>query len=150
MSIPKTLFGETRQVPETEEEDWGPEVTEQLSGTIDGTDNLACLSGANVFPRRRAAASTLAAGATLTPTKPVHRVQGTPGVVTLSAVTAITDGAEDGQEVRLVGDHAASFVTVPDGANTALNGPVTLELGESLDLAWDAAASVWRETGRSN
>jgi len=155
MSISKTLFGTTRLVPETgepfsEADVWGDEVTGILTDLIDAVDATIVQDGSNFFVRPSVASSTLAASATLTPTASVHRVQGNGGAVTLSTGTAIANGAEDGQTLVLVGAHATNTVSVRHGANTALNGNITLGLDEAITLRWDEATGDWAEESRSN
>jgi hypothetical protein len=150
VAVSKTLYDVARSVPETDEEEWGGEVTLQLGDMLDGADEVLHKSGANILRRDQRVSSTLAASATLTQTKPVHEVQGTPGAVTLDTTTPIAAGAKDGQKLRLEGAHATNFVTILHGGTASLNGNVTLELGESIELQWDDDGSVWRETSRSN
>ena len=152
MTIEKDLYGRTRRIPETRERPWGNDVTDMLEDMIDGIDGLAFLSGTTLLWRLSAAsASTLANSATLTPTASWHRISGSGGAVTLDSTTAIADiSATGGTLLMLTGQSDSNTVTIPDAANTALNGDVTLADGESLFLIWDATSSLWREVGRSH
>lgn len=151
MSITKTLFDTSRQVPENEEEGWGGNVTGQLGDLLDGADRILLKSGSNVLTRSQAASNTLAGGATLTQTAPVHRVQGSGGAVTLSATTPIAAGVKDGQELEIEGDHATNTVTIPGSSNTtALNGDAVLAKYHVLRLRWHHADGKWIERGRSH
>ena len=94
--------------------------------------------------------TTLADGATLTVTHPVHRVQGDGGAATLDGTTAIADGTTDGQKLILFGVSDVNTVTIEDAANTKLNGQVILTDGDCIELYWDSTNSIWREKGRNN
>lgn len=151
MSIAKTLFGTVRQVPERKETGWGAQVTGILDDLIDFANAFGFLFGADSPGMKfSVATSTLAAAATLTPTATLHRVQGTPGAVTLSAATPIAAGAFNGQLLLLTGAHAANTVTIQTGGNVDLNGDITLGLGQSVMLVWNSTRSAWEELNRSN
>jgi hypothetical protein len=151
MSIAKNYLGVGRNVPETDETDWGAEVTTELVDLLDGCDEAFCRTAALDFLlRSQPSSSTLAASATLTQTSPTHLVQGTPGAVTLNTTTAIADGEFDGQLLTLIGNHATNTVTIEHDANTNLNGHITLDQYEVLELRWDNTNSYWVEKSRSN
>ena len=145
MAVSKTLYGSTRNVPETPEENWGAEVTTFLGDMIDGLENVsekigaafAFVNGTNVND------TSLAAGATITPAGGRHRVAGASGAVTLDGTTAIADGTKDNQLLLLEGTDNTNTVTVPDGANTSLPSNVTLADGDVLYLAWNSTRSAW-------
>lgn len=150
MSITRTLFGQTRSVPETPEEDWGPEVTEILSDLLEAADGITFRDADdNVGERLQSADTVVTAGATLTPTAPRHRLTAA-SALSLSASDAIADGTEDGQTLILEGTSDTNTVTVLDGANTDLNGLVILGDGECITLRWNETDSVWREESRSH
>lgn len=152
MSIPKTLLGALRQVPQTGETGWGSEGTQILVDLID-SNNITVqklASGSLVFVLNVATAPALAAGATLTPTATVMRVLSTGGLVTLSAVTAITAGEYDEQHLEVVGTDAVNRVTIPNAGIMSINGLITLGLGTRISLAWDNGAMLWREKSRNN
>lgn len=115
-----------------------------------GVDSTALKKGSVAIPKKKPKASTdsLPAAGTLNPTAAEHRVQGTPGAVTLSAVTAIGDGQEDGERLSLKGTSNTNTVTILDGANTKLNGAMILGQYDYLELEWDG--SDWNEVARSN
>lgn len=148
MTISKTFFDQTRLVPETDETGWGSEVTSQLCDLLDGADEILFRdSSNNVQMRLQAASSTLAAGATLTQTSPVHKVQGTPGAVTLAGITA---GEKDGQVLVLIGQHAVNTVSLTYSATLLLNGNITLGLGDIVRLVYDLPGTRWIELFRNN
>lgn len=149
MSVPKTLYGSTRQIPETDETDWGDEMTALESDQTEGLDEVSWKSTTHKGQKSTSGSATLAAGATITPTRTVMKVQGSGGAVALSAVTAIAPGETDGQELILQGDHAANTVSLVDGANVQLNGNITLGQYECLELRWDSTVGDWIEVGRS-
>lgn len=151
MSVSKNYLNTARYVPETDETDWGAEVTTELGDLLDGADELLCRdSSLNFFLRLQAADSSLAASATLTPTSPVHRVQGTSAAVTLDTTTAIADGAYDGQILILIGANDTNTVTIEHNSNCQLNGDITLTKYDILALHWDDTNSNWIEMYRSN
>jgi hypothetical protein len=150
MAISVPLYGTTRFVPETDETDWGSEVTTQLVDVETAVDTFVHRTAGNLFLHLNPGSLSLAAAATITPTKPVHRVSGTPGAVTLSASNAIADGSQDGQLLTLIGSSDVNTVTILDAANTNLNGPITLLNCHALELYWSSPDSVWHELNRSN
>lgn len=149
--VDNALYGETRAMPLDDERGWGAQVRGVLIDSMDGLDSISRLQDSGVaFLKLESTDSTLAASATLTPTHPIHRVAGSGGAVTLSATTAIADGTIADQVLVLQGTSDTNTVTVPDGANTALNGLAILSDGTSLLLIWDATNSKWRELSRNN
>ena len=151
MPTAKTLHLDTIQIPITDETDWGAEVSAFLATYTEDLDEIAFQdSDGNVFSRLSVTTTTFAAGATLTPSSSYHRVQGTSGAVTLDATTAITDGEKDGQTLLLKGTNDTNTVTINDGANTAMNGNVTLAKGDVIEFVWDDTSSEWVERSRTN
>lgn len=151
MSLAVDFLDEPRVVPETPEQDWGDEVTNQLFDMLRAGDFAFFVDGSgNLGVRLQSVASTLADGATLTPTFPVHRVAGSGGAVTLSAITAITAGTKDGQLLILLGTSNTNTVRVLNGANTLLNGTVILGQGDVLELFWSSSLALWVERGRNS
>lgn len=151
MSIPQTLFGVVFTIPEDDEVDWGLQVTTLLVDICKGLNQVLGLSiNGQGVPILVSTTTTLAAASTLTVTSPTHKVTGTPGAVTLSAVTAIANGDVVDQMVLIQGNHAVNSVTILDGANTRLNGNITLFLGQSILLRWDVTDSNWWEISRNN
>jgi len=148
MSISKSLFDQTRLVPETDETGWGSEVTEQLVDLLDCANSIHHVDGSdNIHVRYPPTTSSLAAGATLTPTAPCHRVAGTPGAVTLAGIAS---GSKDGQLLVLLGSHAVNTVSLTYSATLLLNGDITLASGDVLRLIWDNSNTRWVELNRSN
>lgn len=151
MSVQKDLYGTTRTIPVTNDTVWGDETTAVLEDLVDGVeDTTAQLVSTQCVARSTSTTTTIAAAGTLTPTYRVHKVSGSGAAVTLSATTAIADGEKDGQLLTLMGNHATYTVTILDGANTQLNGNVTLEQYETIELRWDTTLSAWQELTRSN
>ena len=150
MSLSQDLFGTTRTIPQSTEVSWGAQVTAQLSDLIYAADTLMMLVGTQGVLALKPATVTPAASGTLTPSSPWLRVSGSGGAVTLDATTAISDGSKDGQILLITGLSNTNTVTIPDAANTELNGLAILALGESIRLVWDSARSLWVELTRSN
>jgi len=152
MALSVNFLGDPRAVPETDEEEWGGEVTDQLFDLLTAGDLFFfLLAGGTIVEKEARAASTLAAGATLTQTARAHEVEGSGGAVTLDGTTPIAAGETDGQRLRLVGAHATNTVTIAaTGTAAGLNGNVTLGLHESIELVWDAGNAVWEEVSRSH
>lgn len=148
MSISKSLFDQVRLVPETDETGWGNEVTNQLVDLLDGADAILHQDGSdNILVRFQAASSSLAGSATLTPTSPVHKVVGSGGAV---SITAIASGNKDGQLLVLIGTDNTNTVRVPYSATVLLNGDCILGDGDVLKLQWSTTASAWVEVGRNS
>jgi len=141
------LFGTVRKIPANKERKWGAEVRSTIIDLSTWANSMGTLSGSNALLALSHADSTLAAGATLTPTKSVHRVQGNGGAVTLGA-TAIANGTIEGQLLILVGQSDSNSVTITHGSNVRLNGNVTLALDDVLWLRWDG--TDWMELSRNN
>lgn len=151
MSTSKTLHDDTIQIPITDETDWGAEVSAYQATYAEDLDEICYQdSDGNVFTRRSPTTTTFAAAATLTPSSSYHRIQGTSAAVTLNGTTAITDGEKDGQLLTLKGTSDANAVTINDGANTDMNGNVTLEEGDVIEFVWDSTSSEWTERSRTN
>lgn len=150
MSIVKTLFNISRTIPETDEVDWGDQMTLLLDDICDALDQICGLSAGGLgVPRLKSSTSVLAAAATLTVTTPCHKISGNGGAVTLSGATSIADGDVADQIVLLQGNHATNTVTIQDATNTRLNGNITLAIGDSILLRWDSTDSNWWEISRS-
>lgn len=93
-------------------------------------------------------AATYSASGTITPTHPQHVISGNGSAVTLSATTAISDGSKTGEILVLKGNSDTNTVTILDGANTKLNGSITLALNDKIELEWDG--TDWVERWRSS
>lgn len=148
---PKTLNGNTVQVPEDGDDNWGPQATAWADDLIDMADGTAFITaGGVVIPYLKGTSSTLGPGGTLTPAYPRHKVKGISSAVTLSGTQAIASGSKDGQFLRLQGDDATLTVTIQNGSGVALKGgDVTLGLYETIDFHWDASLSKWVEDCRT-
>lgn len=151
MPTAKTLHDDTIQIPITDETNWGAEVSAYQATFAEDLDEVAYQdSDGNVFSRLSVTTSTLADAATLTPASSFHRLEGTSGAITLNGTTAITDGEKDGQTLVIKGTSDTNTVTVNDGANTAMNGNITLVKGDVIEFVWDNTSSEWVERGRTN
>lgn len=151
MSLPKTLYGSSRSIPQSGERKWGNTMTQVVADLIDGVDGISLLLASGVaLLKLESTTTSLAAAATLTPTHPIHRIQSTGGVVILSGTTAIADGSVNGQILALHGVSDANAVTIPDGANTLFNGDIFLGNKHSCVLEWDSTNSAWRDVSRNN
>lgn len=151
MATSKTLHDDTVSVPETDEVDWGAAVSAFLITLIEDLNIVAYQdSSGNVFNRVKWTTATLADGATLTPDTSGYRLQGTSGAITLNGTTAISDGSVDGKKLTIKGTDATNTVTINDGANTDLNGNITLGDGDCIELRWDSTDSEWSEISRNN
>ena len=150
MAVAKTLLGTSYNIPETNEKPWGATMTALIGVIVDIVNAWAGGTSTSPLLAFASADSTLAAAATLTPTKIWHRIDGSGGAVTLDVTTAIADGDPNGQFLVLSGTHATNTVTIQDAANTNLNGHAVIGLDDVLVLIWDNAASHWKEIGRSN
>lgn len=148
MSITVSLGATNYIIPETDETDWGEQVTNFLVRTATMLDGVSALKSTIPVPLMKSTTSALAAGATLTPTHPTHRVSGSGSAVTLSASTSIANGTYNGELLRLEGDHATNTVTIQDASNVQLRGDITLGLNDTLDLVWDSTLGDWKETAR--
>ena len=151
MSQNQAYSGTTFVIPETEEVDWGEQVTDYLVKMARGNNSTsAILISQNIgIHLHLPTVTSVTAAMTLTQTHPRHKVAGDSAARTLSATTAIADGSFDGQELVASGNSASNTVTIPDGANTRLNGNITLGLGDSITLIWDSTDSNWWEISRS-
>lgn len=151
MALPKTFYGTSRDVPQSGERNWGNTMTQVVADLIDGLDGITLLLASGVsLLKLESTDSTLADGATFTPTHPAHRIQGDGGAATADATTAIADGSTDGQILVLFGVSDVNTVTIEDGSNTSFNGDVILTNGICFITYWDSTNSVWRELTRNN
>lgn len=151
MSTPKTLHLDTIQIPETDEVDWGAEVSAFLATFSEDLDSIAFQDAdGNVFQRYLPTTTTIANAATLTPASSLYRLSGSGGAVTLNGTTAITDGEKDGQILTIKGTSDTNTVTINDSANTSMNGNCTLGDGDVIRFFYDLTSGVWVEEYRNN
>lgn len=149
MSTPKSLFGSTRLIPGPDRtKDYEVEGTALLVALAEGVDGTAMKVGTVVVPYHATTSTMLSAGATLTQTHPLHKVQGNAGAVTIAG---IAPGSKNGQVLSLRGDHASNFVTIQDDAANVklIGGDITLRQYESIDLRWDSTPAKWVEVARA-
>lgn len=147
------LYGTTRSVPETDEENWGQEVTnlhlDQAKG-LGGDDGISWLiSGKGVHRATVTNNLTLGAAGTITQASAIHIIAGS-APVTLSATTSISNGVVDGQILYLLGHSGitTNTVTILDASNVVLNGTIVFTAHQGLILRWDATLTDWVELFR--
>ena len=151
MATSKTLHGSTISIPETDETDWGAEVSAYQATFAEDLEATTYQDAdGNVFGRIQWTTATIAGDGELTPATEGYRLSGSGGAVTLNGTTAITDGEVDGQRLIIKGTSDTNTVRINDGANTSLNGYVILRSGEEIELTWDSTSSVWEEKTRSH
>jgi len=150
MAVSKNLFGTNRNIPVSRERNWGAQVTSVLSDLISFADAIGFVSSDQGILRLTSAAGALAEGATLTPTKPLHKVAGSGGPVTLDGTQAIASGTVDGQVLVVLGGHQTNTVTIPSSAKVVLNGSVTLGLLDAILLIYHSSSDIWTELARSS
>ena len=83
-------------------------------------------------------ALVIGAGETITPTG-TYQPLTSAAAVTTSAVTAIADGAVNGQLLILANENITDTIIIKNGANTHLSGDITLGNDDTLTLMWDGA-----------
>ena len=90
MATSKTLHGATIQIPETDETDWGAEVSAFLATFAEDLEEISYQdANGNVFNRITWTTATIADAATLTPDGSGYRLSGDGGAATLDGTTAI-------------------------------------------------------------
>ena len=151
MTISKTLFGASVDVPETPEEDWGDDVTGYNVSLIDGVDASVAKSGSTYYPKGSVASVTFTGTSdTLTRTAHKMRVQTNNGQQTLATSTPIAAGTVDGEELVIIGISDSNPIRIQDGGTAAgFNGDINFTSGVTLHAWWDDTSSLWREIGRS-
>lgn len=152
MAVSVTYRSTTYSVPETDEEDWGAEVTAQLTALLNGGDATEHESAAsNIVAKEPVGADlTIAAAATITWTHNVHMVTGSGGAVTVDSTTGVSAGEFDRQKLTLIGGSDTNTVTLAHAGNLNLNGACVLAAGHHVVLRWDNDGSEWIEESRSH
>lgn len=152
MAVSVPYRGVTYIVPETDEEDWGDQVTTQLVALLNAGDETEFTSAAsNVVAKTITGADlSIAAGATITWVGNHHKVTGDGAPVTVDATTGISAGESDRQKLRLVGGSDTNTVTIAFAGNVNVNGAVVLAAGHIIDFEWDLTNTEWLEVGRSH
>lgn len=146
MPTPKTLLGTPCLVPQAPGEDgYAAEGNFILCKLIDAANGLGSLLNTVIVPLLSGTSTTLTAGGTLTPTHPLHKINGSPGAVTIAAIAA---GATDGQLLTIQG--GANAVTIQANATgVQLESDIVLAQYHELNLRWDSTLAKWVERGRS-
>ena len=93
--------------------------------------------------------AAIIAGATITPLKSIEDISSA-GAVSLSVVTAITNGVNNGQLLKLR-NVGAFNITVPAGANTRQSGGTNAVLtpGSTISYTWSSVLVDWLEESRT-
>ena len=146
MTVAQEMFGTTYNLPENKERAWGSTVRAALIAVMDAADNAMDSGGGLVFLRTN---STVTASSTLTKVTVWHRLTAA-SAVTLSATTAIANGTTDGELLILSATSDTNTVTVPDAANTDLNGTWVGGARDYLVLLWNSTTTNWEEVTRNN
>lgn len=152
MSLPSSLFGESREIPETDEIDYGDPLSELLFDITEGLNALVQRIGTTNYVRHEGTPTgeTFTAAQVLSVTKPLHVGAGTPGAVTIT----LANGTHRGQLARIMCTHATNTITIVNSGNMLMRSDVTLELGESILLMWigtgvTGISNKWVELSRS-
>ena len=149
MTVAQEMFGTTYNLPENKERQWGSTVRSALINCMKALDAAVLLDVNDnisvIFERTN---STVTAGVTLTKVTTWHRLTAA-SAVTLGAVTAIANGTTDGELLILSGTSDTNTVTVPDAANTDLNGTWVGGLSDFLVLMWNSTTTNWEEIFRN-
>ncbi len=101
------------------------------------------------------ATQAVSAGDTIGVSKPVIRVSGVGGAVTMTSTPTLEAGVDD-QQIRVQCTDSTNTVTLQDrtqlaGSDLHLSGSVNITLGEgdSIDLSRNGILGVWIEINRS-
>lgn len=126
-----------------------------VAATTLAASGATALSGP-VFTPTTAIQSLLAA-TPVNPNAAKIRVAGNGGAVTLTAVPTISNPAQDGQRLLILGTDGTNTVTFQDVSalagsklNLAGGANFVMGLGDALELIWDAALDGWFEISRSD
>ena len=150
MSVTQDLYGSSRTLPTTGEKNWGAAGTGVLQDLCKGADGISCLLTNVGILKFLATSTTLAAGATLTQTHPIHIVAGNGGPVILSTVTPIT-APTNNQLLIIISSSDTNTVTIEDqGTAAGLNGQIVLGSGDLVALVYSSDFAGWMELFRSN
>lgn len=125
------------------------------SGTINFVSGATVVDNAGVAdititaPAPTVNSQVLAAGFTILSDAFYKRISSA-GAVTSSAVTAIADGANDGQEIQLR-NVGANDITLTQNANVQCPNGIDLTIGanDTARFIWDATSSTWSCTASS-
>ena len=147
MSVSKTLYTTTRNIPQRDETGWGAEVTTDLEDLVDHAEDTSCKVGTEIVAKEPQTTTVPTAGYTLAATHRRHLLNPA-SAVSLDATTAIAAGTITGQLLTLVGASDTNTVTILNGANTVMNGSIILGLNEEITFRWDGAD--WVEKGRTS
>lgn len=145
MSTEVDFLGQTRIVPESGEDDWGDEVSEQLIDLLTVGDFFFFRASGNLGFRLTSATQVLAGGGTITPSAPVMKLSAASPIT----VGTITDGSIDGQILILMGLSDTNTVRLNHGSNCQLKGDVILGLYDTIKLRWDQTIGDWIDIGRN-
>lgn len=145
MGTSKTALGTTVNSPSTGDRPWGTD-QEQINNLV--LDWLAANAiDNNIQKESIGSLLSIAASGTITPTATIHTVEGASGAQVADTTTAIADGSETGQKLRLRGTSNTNTLEIQDGSNTVMRGDVILGLDDLISFVWDG--TDWIETSRS-
>lgn len=148
MSISKSLFGSTVNVPTRGEKGWATEVTNIITQLVDFANGVGSVVSGVSFLNMSTTTKTATAASTINPTHNVMVVSAA-GPVTLSTTIPIASWIVSyANYIILIGTSDTNTITIEDGGTVLLNGNCTLGLGKSIILVWDAT-SKWVEVSRN-
>lgn len=153
MGLDVTLQSVVYTIPERKETGWGSVMTSLTKELTEELEALIIATGGGSIPNvgTTTTDATIVGGETINQAFGRYRIQGTSGPETLSDVTAVADGAADGNVIYLQGTSDTKTVTVKDAANTKMpGGDCVLHEGDILQLVWDSGLSLWLEASRNN
>jgi len=150
MSIEVTTGdGVTYNLPEQGDPNWGTEVTNYLVHLAGASFAPTVVTTSKLYlPTNNGVVNN---GGTLsTSVSTVLRYAGNGTSVTLSAVTPLSNGTQDGELAIIIGASGTNTITILDSGNVDIRGPITLGLNQTITLVWSSVAAKWIELSRNN
>lgn len=144
-----TSTGDTFNLPEPGDADWGTDVTEFLYFLKDAL----IAGGVGNFGEFRMTplSITATAGMALDPSGTSLAELNCAANITLNSTTPIqTPTNSDGKMLRLVNINPNFTITIPDNGNVDINGPVILGYLQTLDIQWLDTVGRWVEIARNS
>jgi hypothetical protein len=148
MSVSKSLFGATVNVPTRGEKGWGTEGTNILVQLIDFANGAGNLVSGVAFVNQAITATVATAGSTINPTHNVIVITAASAVTLSGSLPVANRTSSFTNFVILIGTSDTNTITILDGGNVLLNGDCVLGVGHCLSLVWDG--SQWIELFRNN
>lgn len=145
-----TTSGNTYQLPEPGDADWGSDLTELLYEL--GTSALMAGSVGDFGEFRMTPLNiTVTNNMSLDSSGTSLALLTAASSVTLNSTTPIqTPTSSNGKMLRLVNTHASNTITIPDTGNVDINGPVILGYLQTLDIQWLDSVGRWVEIARNS